>query len=108
MKAQVRATEEQPPLSAAFVPRLKQPYILICNICAGRAFQNGCSLEDDGRVCSNLRLGHWVLQRFSTDVGIHNVTLSSASMPREDYFKEGYYVFFFFLYLHLSMLHRPA
>ncbi|KAK1887856.1 50S ribosomal protein L18, partial [Dissostichus eleginoides] len=46
MKAQVRSTEEQPPLSTAF-PLLKQPYILICNICAGRAFQNGCSLEDD-------------------------------------------------------------
>lgn len=61
MKAQVRPTKEQPPLSVAF-PRLKQPYILICNICAGRAFQNGCSLEDDGRVCSNLGLGHLVLQ----------------------------------------------
>lgn len=61
MKAQVRPTEEQPTLSTAF-PLLKQPYILICNICAGRAFQNGCSLEDDGRVCSNLGLGHLVLQ----------------------------------------------
>lgn len=61
MKAQVRPTKEQPLLSVAF-PRLKQPYILICNICAGRAFQNGCSLEDDGRVCSNLGLGHLVLQ----------------------------------------------
>lgn len=50
-----------PPTHTAF-PLLKQPYILICNICAGRAFQNGCSLEDDGRVCSNLGLGHLVLQ----------------------------------------------
>lgn len=49
-----------PTLSTAFPPLLKQPYILICNICAGRAFQNGCSSEDDGRVCSNLGLGHWV------------------------------------------------
>lgn len=48
-------------LSTVF-PLLKQPYILICNICAGRAFQNGCSLEDDGRVCSNLGLGHLVLR----------------------------------------------
>lgn len=54
MKAQVRPREERLLLfpSVAFPP-LKKPYILICNICVGRAFQNGCSLEDDCRVCSN-------------------------------------------------------
>lgn len=55
----MRPTEGQPPPSTAF-PSAETAYILICNICAGRAFQNGCSLEDDGRVCSNLGLGHLV------------------------------------------------
>lgn len=73
---------------------LKQPHILICNICARRAVQNGCSSEDDGRVCSNLGLGHLVLQRFCTDVSVHNVAPSSASVPREGYFKGEGCVFF--------------
>ena len=32
------------------------------HLCRERAFQNGCSLEDDGRVCLNLGLGHLVLE----------------------------------------------
>lgn len=91
MKAQVRSAEERA-ASMAFPP-LKKPHILICNICAGRAIQNGCSSEDDSGVCSNLELGH--LQRFCTDVSIHNVALSSALVPREGYFEGERCIFFF-------------
>ncbi|CAL8325065.1 unnamed protein product [Gadus morhua 'NCC'] len=69
MKAQVSPTEVPPPPpprspttappptpASTTPPTQKQPYFLICNICAGRAFQNGCSLEDDDRVCLNLSL----------------------------------------------------
>lgn len=83
---------EEPAASAAF-PLLKKPHILICNICAGRAVQNGCSSEDDGGVCSNLGLGH--SRRFCTDVSVHNVAPSSVSVPREGYFKGERCVFFF-------------
>lgn len=40
-----------------------------------------------------LRVGAFGTARFCTDVSIHNVTLSFASVPREVYFKGGYSVF---------------
>lgn len=42
-----------------------------------------------------LGVGAFGTARFCTDVSIHNVTLSFASVPREVYFEGGWCVFFF-------------
>lgn len=88
MKAQVMSAEVRLLICTVFPP-LKQPYILICNICARRAFQNGCSLEDDCGVCSKLGFGAFGKIRLCTDVSIPNVNLSFAWLPREIHLKES-------------------
>lgn len=58
----------------------------------GRAFQNGCSLEDDSGVCSELGQGAFVTARLYTDVSdVHNVTLSFVTMARVELFLGEYF-----------------
>lgn len=83
--AQVSPTERSP-------TSLEEPHFLICNICAGRAFQNGCSSEDDSGVCSELGQGAFVTARLYTDVSdVHNVTLSFVTMARGELFLGEYF-----------------
>lgn len=58
----------------------------------GRAFQTGCSLEDDSGVCSELGQGAFVTARLYTDVSdVHNVTLSFVTMARGELFLGDYF-----------------